>query len=465
MAFRPRPYSAALSTATLCLLAHLPAFSQSAPEANIIGSTPAAVQQETSSPAQTESDRIASDTSGEMRGMWVVRDSLASPQSVHQVIVTATKYHINALFVQVRGRGDAWYNSPYEPRAERLAGQPKDFDPLEQMVREGHEAGLQVHAWMNTFLTWSGPRAPRSPQHLWNAHRDWFACDRNGHCSPLGTNSCEGAFLQPSNPAVQDHLLKVFTDVATRYDVDGIHFDYCRYAGTGYDFSSGTLQRFRDFMAAHTSPEEAARLDGRLNSDRLAYVHAFGGQWADWRRAQVTAVVARISAAAKAAKPYLQVSAAVFPDAREAYVLRGQDWRGWLKAGYLDAVALMSYDKNTQRVLRQTREAVAAAGDKQVYTGVGAWRLGASDVAHKIAEIRKTGAAGVNLFSYDGVHTRPHYLDTLARGVFAGRSAPRRMRWLPDRATGATDRNPRKKANTDAAAKGTGSDSRQGEPN
>jgi uncharacterized lipoprotein YddW (UPF0748 family) len=365
--------------------------------------------------------------------MWVVRDSLASPRSVHQVIVTAVKYHINTLFVQVRGRGDAWYNSEYEPRAERLAGQPADFDPLEQMVREGHEAGLQVHAWLNTFLTWSGPHPPKSPMHLWNAHRDWFACDKNGHCSPIGNDSCEGAFTQPSNPAVQQHLVNVFTDVATRYDIDGIQFDYCRYAGTGYDFSSGTLRRFRDFIASDLTEQEIARFDGRLASDRLAYVHAFGKEWAEWRRAQVTNLVAKVSQSVKAAKPYLQVSAAVFPDAQEAYAVRGQDWRGWLKEGYLDAVALMAYDKNTQKVLRQTREAVAAAGDKLVYTGVGAWRLDAHDVAHKISEIRKTGAAGVNLFSYDGMHTRANYLDTLARGVFASRSAPRGMRWLPSR--------------------------------
>jgi uncharacterized lipoprotein YddW (UPF0748 family) len=438
----PRTYRASIVTSALCLFAHAAGWSQPAPDSAASSPAPIAPRQEMPPHTSADTGPIGSDASGELRGMWVVRESLASPQSVHQVVLTATKYHINALFVQVRGRGDAWYNSPYEPRAERLAGQPKEFDPLEQMVREGHAAGLQVHAWLNTFLTWSGSRPPRSPQHLWNAHRDWFACNRAGYCSPRETNDCEGAFLQPSNPAVQQHLLKVFTDVATRYDVDGIHFDYCRYAGTQYDFSGGTLYRFRDYMASQITPEAATRVDNRLKTDRLAYVHAFGSQWADWRRAQITGIVARISQAAKAAKPYLQVSAAVFPDANEAYAVRGQDWRGWLKAGYLDAVALMAYDKNTQRVLKQTRAAVAAAGDKQVYTGVGAWRLDASDVAHKISEIRKTGAAGVNLFSYDGMHTRANYLGTLARGVFASRSAPRRMRWLPDRAAATTTVSP-----------------------
>ena len=434
----PRSQSIAISAAAICLVASLAGKCQPAPDPGQPSAIPAPTAQETQAhpdapDARHDESAAKSDSSGELRGMWVVRESLVSPKSVHQVIVTATKYHINAIFVQVRGRGDAWYNSPYEPRAEQLSGQPKDFDPLAQIVREGHDAGLQVHAWLNTFFTWSSPHAPFSPQHLFNAHKDWFACDRQGNYSAHGTNSCEGAFLQPSNPAVQEHLLKVFTDVAARYDVDGIHFDYCRYASTDYDFSSSTLHRFRDFIAPTLDPDMAARLDARLKTDRLAYVHACGAQWADWRRAQITAIVAKISATAKAAKPYLQVTAAVFPDANEAFRVRGQDWRGWLKAGYLDAVALMAYDRNTERVLKQTREAVAAAGDKQVYTGVGAWRLDVHDVAHKITEIRKTGAAGVNLFSYDGMHTRPNYLDTLARGVFASRSAPRRMRWLPDR--------------------------------
>ncbi|HLV80816.1 MAG TPA: family 10 glycosylhydrolase [Chthonomonadaceae bacterium] len=366
----------------------------------------------------------APDAPVEMRGLWVVRTSLVSPKSVHQVVATALKYHFNALFVQVRGRGDAWYNSPYEPRAEALVGQPPDFDPLQQVITEAHASGLQVHAWMNTYLTWSGPHAPNSPKHLWNAHRDWFACDLHGHCSPIPTATCEGAFLQPSNPAVQDHLFRVFTYVATHYDVDGIHFDYCRYAGSGYDCSASTLARFRDFLKIRIRPVTAARVDRRLATDRLAYVHAFPHTWADWRRAQVTALVTRISTAVKAAKPWVQVSAAVFPDADEAYAVRGQDWRGWLRSGALDAVALMAYGASTERILEETRRAVKAADGRYIYTGLGAWHLGAGDIARKIAAARQAGASGVNLFSYDGIHTRSGYLDTLARGVFASRAAP-----------------------------------------
>ena len=44
-----------------------------------------------------------------MRGLWVVRTALVSPEAVDQVVDEAAEGGFNALFVQVRGRGDAFY--------------------------------------------------------------------------------------------------------------------------------------------------------------------------------------------------------------------------------------------------------------------------------------------------------------------------------------------------------------------
>ncbi len=365
--------------------------------------------------------------------MWVVCDSLESPASIHQVVVTAKKYNLNTIYVQVRSRGDAWYNSAFEPRAEGLRDRARDFDPLALIVAEGHREGLQVHAWLNTFLAWSKPRRPSSPDHVWNAHPDWFSHDRNGRLSTANTTDCEGVFLQPSNPAVQQHLFDVFTDVAARYDVDGLHFDYVRYPNETYDFSGATLARFRSYMQTQVDADTIARFDARLKSDPHVYVHAFAARWEEWRRTQVTGLVTRIAQAAKANKPWMQVSAAVFPDAKDAAYDRGQDWMNWLRSGVLDSVCLMAYNKNTARVVEQTRRAVAIAGERHVYTGIGAFQLSAHDVAAKIAQVRKAGASGINLFCYDDVHDRSHYLDTLARGVWGSRSGLPPMRWLPAR--------------------------------
>jgi uncharacterized lipoprotein YddW (UPF0748 family) len=387
--------------------------------------------------AQPAPEALVPDSEGtpEMRGLWVVRDGLTSRAEIKKIVATALANNFNALFVQARGRGDAWYDSPHEPRAESLTGTPRSFDPLQEIIEEAHSNGIQVHAWLNTFLSWSGSRPPRSSQHLWNAHRDWFAADRNGRVTAVPDSSREGAFLQPSNPNVQEHLFNVFAYVAENYDVDGIHFDYVRYANEKYDFSSGTLARFRAHLIEQIGAEQAKLFDARLPADRLAYVHAFGKEWAEWRRAQVTQLVTRIAQAVKEKKPWVAVSAAVFADQEDAIRYKGQDWRSWLQSGALDAVALMAYSANTERIVAQTQQALEVAGEKQVYVGIGAWRLQAHDVVEKITRVRSVGAAGINLFSYNDISRRPEYMNTLRRGAFASRSALPRMRWLPQRGT------------------------------
>ena len=53
----------------------------------------------------------------ELRGLWVVRTALVSPQAVDQAVDAAAEAGFNALFVQVRGRGDAFYKSSLVPRS------------------------------------------------------------------------------------------------------------------------------------------------------------------------------------------------------------------------------------------------------------------------------------------------------------------------------------------------------------
>lgn len=366
----------------------------------------------------------------ELRGMWVVCYSLTSPQAVRNVVKEAKAHRFNTLFVQVRSRGDAWYESELEPRGRGLASAPRSFDPLRSVIDEGHAQGLKVHAWLNTFLTWTGKSMPANPDHILNSHPDWIARDRDNRFQTVETPAVEGAFVQPSNPAVQSHLYQVFTDVARRYDVDGIHFDFVRYAGSGYDFADGTLHRFAQYMDPRMS--DSGRATVRTDGSRLAYVHSFPAEWNEWRRAQVTKVVGRISEGIHALKPWVQVSAAVFADARDARTERGQDWPAWLQEDYLDAICPMVYSKDTNVVARQIADAVRIAGDKHVYAGLGSWRLSAEDTAQKIDRVRSAGAKGVNIFSYGDITQdgrNMSYLDALTRSSFASRAGVPPMNW------------------------------------
>ncbi len=79
--------------------------------------------------------------SGEVRAMWVQRGSLASPKMILAAVEMARAGGFNTLIVQVRGRGDAFYESRYEPRSFVLARQPASFDPLAVMLATAHRAG------------------------------------------------------------------------------------------------------------------------------------------------------------------------------------------------------------------------------------------------------------------------------------------------------------------------------------
>ena len=54
----------------------------------------------------------------ETRALWVVRFTLTSPEAVRASVQRAKENGFTDLVVQVRGRGDAFYNSQWEPRAD-----------------------------------------------------------------------------------------------------------------------------------------------------------------------------------------------------------------------------------------------------------------------------------------------------------------------------------------------------------
>ena len=92
---------------------------------------------------ETPSPRIA--TPAEVRALWVVRTTLDNPDSIRLMVARAHDNGFNTLIVQVRGRGDAFYNSQWEPRAASLSKDP-GFDPLALTISEAHKRGLTVHA-------------------------------------------------------------------------------------------------------------------------------------------------------------------------------------------------------------------------------------------------------------------------------------------------------------------------------
>lgn len=377
----------------------------------------------------------AQPVSPEVRAMWVQRGSLASPKTVLAAVEMARRGGFNTLIVQVRGRGDAFYESRHEPRPAILAKQPSSFDPLAFMLATAHKAGLKVHAWMNVNLI-SDAQPPAARRHVVYTHPEWLMVPRElapdlGRLNPRSpvylrrlseyarahSDRVEGIFLSPVHKGAVEHTLKVIGDVASRYELDGIHLDYIRFPSDEFDYSAAVLNEFRSSLNASISSDERRDYESRARGRPLFYTEMFPQRWQEFRRARLTSLLTRIRAVVKERRPNAMLSAAVFPDANDAANRRFQDWGAWLAAGLLDAICPMAYTTDRALFRSQIANVEQLSGGRPVWAGIGAYQLPADAAIENIHVARQLGAEGIVLFSYDNLDAA--YVTTVSRGAFA----------------------------------------------
>jgi uncharacterized lipoprotein YddW (UPF0748 family) len=388
----------------------------------------------------------------EIRALWVTRASLTTPASIASLVRTARAQGFNTLLVQVRGRGDAYYASDLEPRPADLARQPASFDPLASVLAAARATGIRVHAWVSLNLISSAVDLPASPDHLVYRHPDWLMVPRAiaqdlakldpGNPAYVGkiarwtrgeSEAVEGLYSTPLLPEAVAYTARVVGDLARRYELDGVHLDYARYPNQQFDYSRFAIAEFRADVRPRLGAAARRDLDAQEATDLFAYPDHFPAEWKSFRRARMTSLVARVRQAVTSARNGVMVTSAVFPDPQDAFDDRMQDWRAWLDAGLVDAVAPMAYTQEPARFAEQIAAARDVAGGRAVWAGIGAYRLTPAQTVENIQAARRLGAAGFVLFSYDSLTgprpPAPDYLETVSRAAFAS--------------TKSTDRSPR----------------------
>ncbi|OLC25220.1 MAG: hypothetical protein AUG06_06645 [Actinobacteria bacterium 13_1_20CM_2_65_11] len=261
------------------------------------------------------------------RALWVdaFHNGMKSPAQVEKLVADAHRANINALIVQVRKAGDAYFNRSDEPRASDIQG-PADFDPLEYVIALAHSAvpRIEVHAWLNTFF------AGESSRVYVDHGTDW------GNRANDGSTS---GYLDPGVPEVQIYTHKVFMDVARNYDVDGLHLDFVRYPGVAWGYNPNAVSLYMQETGARAAPA--------YDDER----------WKAWRRARVTAFVQDLHADLMSQHPGVKLSGALICfgggpltpadwPRTSAYSSVFQDWKDWLTKGYLDFGVPMNYDSD-----------------------------------------------------------------------------------------------------------------------
>lgn len=125
--------------------------------------------------------------------------------------------NMNAVFVQVKGMGDAFYNSPYEPWSASITGtRGKDpgYDVMKFMIDEAHTRGIEFHAWLNPFriATRAGSSTPYPALHA-SVKPEWV------------TSHEKIQVYNPAVPEARQRLADIVKDIVSKYAVDGIHMD------------------------------------------------------------------------------------------------------------------------------------------------------------------------------------------------------------------------------------------------
>lgn len=383
-------------------------------------------------------------SSEQTRALWVTRTTLTSPDAIRQMVGAAQAGGFNTLLVQVRGRGDAYYNSTLEPRANELLAKPS-FDPLATVLEEAHASGMKVHAWVAVNLVSSSVTLPASRDHIIYRAPEWLMVPRElaaemkkvdlrspaylgqlARWTRAHSSIVEGLYASPLHLAAQDHTAAVIAEIAAKYPIDGVHLDYVRFPNEDFDYSPSAIEQFKTAILPNLTERERKEAAAREQLDPAAYPNLFPSRWNDFRRERLTTLVIKIRTAVKTARPGVVVSAAVVPDAQVAFDSRLQDWRGWVEQSLLDVLCPMAYTTDADTFQKQIAAARAFSGSKPVWAGIGAYQLTAPQTLAHIAAANKLGAAGVILYSYDALTAPPNgagSISELGRAAF-GSSSP-----------------------------------------
>lgn len=318
----------------------------------------------------------------EYRAFWVdtFNTVLNTPADVTTVVNNAKAAKANALFVQVRRRGDSWYLNSLEPLGDRTPIQP-GFDPLQDIITKAHAEGIEIHAFVIMAAVWGrAPNLfpPENPNHVFNLHggfnaatntivpgpnnwltRTLLADNTAAQISYQGHRFGSDFWVDFGHPDAAEYTVNVIDHLVRNYDIDGLHLDRIRYpeinvtgqtpsTGTSIGYNPRSVERFQTFYNIPAGSPPPAQNNA---------------QWNQWRRDQVSNVVRRVYLNALAVKPQLKMSGAYIAfggigsteaswNSAEAFWRVYQDWRAWTQEGITDIAIPMVYKAEHTATIR-----------------------------------------------------------------------------------------------------------------
>ena len=308
-----------------------------------------------------------------------------------------TRRRLPQIQLQRRPSGDA----PAGRRLLQLQLRPPNHQHRHQLrcPRRNHQSlphrtpRIEVHCWVVSHYIWSADKPPPQPGHIFNRHPEYLSKDSIGQ-KYIG----KGYFLDPGHPDANQAVYNVARDIVSRYDIDGFHWDYCRYPTQDSGYNDTAIKRFNEEFGLQGEP---------LPSDP---------KFCEWRRRQVTDFLRWATADLWEIKPSLVISASAFSNIKDSYGYRLADWPAWNKEGIVDVCMPMDFSPDNRAVFfPRADEALKNQGTRHVYIGQGAYMNTQENTLTQLEYIRQKGFPGTVFYDYR--HPNQGKLDQ--DGVFA----------------------------------------------
>lgn len=282
--------------------------------------------------------------------------------------------NFNTILFQARTRGDVFYPSGIEPFSAMLTGtvgRNPGYDPLAFAIEECHKRGMECHAWMVAIPLGNTAQVKALGKQSVTKKQPGICLQHKGQW-----------YLNPGNPGTKQYLMQLTQEIVSRYDIDGIHFDYLRY------------------------PENEERFPD--NKEYRQY--GKGKTIAEWRRENLTEIVRYIYKGIKAQKPWVKFSSSPVGRYRDtsryqstvwnAYHSVYQDVQKWLTEGIQDQIYPMMYFRGNNfypyaldwQERSNGRHIIPGLGIYFLDPKEGNWKR--EDIERQIYFIRNNGLAG-----------------------------------------------------------------------
>ena len=337
-----RKIATALLTASLFLLT---ACANSAVSPSLSDSLPPPIgieTEETTTEADTEPP--APQPEREMRGVWVATvtnlnfpsrkglSAAALAAELDAILSVLSECGMNAIFFQVRPASDSLYRSALFPASAVLSGTQGvppdgDFDPLAYLIEHTKPLGIDVYAWVNPLRVTTGSAA-YPQQDLSKLAESNPARQHPSYTVAYADGKC---YYDCGLPEVRALVAEGCREIAANYDIAGVIFD--------------------DYFYPYP-------VSGAVFDDAASYaIYGNGLPLADWRRANVNALVEACYTAIKEADPACAFGIAPFgiwqndngvnggsaTRGLEAYHSIYCDALAWVEGGYIDFLAPQIY--------------------------------------------------------------------------------------------------------------------------